>query len=930
MEGLSREKIGEDIDKALAHVTVNGVNTHDKSADKSVGNGNRYAVKARDFIDQIRRDSISTVDGIRRKNRSDEEVAALDSLEALLGSTSVGAIQAKRAADEAIAKAKIEEAKTKSKDIHNPSDLEMMSALGDRAVDSVYLKQVKQAVKKRRRLLSQINNIKAALLQLKSIQVERGTDLQRLDLENNANVKLEKLNRRLNALRRLNSSAFTVMGIYELKRLRTDAIAGKIVETEYVAEQLAKVEQGILQGKPIFIKGPPDTGKTELAKHAATKIFKLKQKKTSPVGGVKGDVESPLTGGRGLSGVPYYIVSGQNNMDSGDIAGRHAIKQSVPDTAKMIEEINAEVAKYMNSPEAYVPVGPNRKALLNKQRDAYHKLAVAIIAPKYQAGTITDFDMGPIYKAMEQGVPLIIDEANTIPQGVLILLNDILTKEPGDTVTVQEDGGSTIIIKKGFCIISTGNTGPQYKRNPLESAWKDRQGTVIDYEYLPNAVSGGMESGAKDSQLWHMMLAQMIDSNVSLTMNEGDVEEMWRLSKAIRFAQDVFEGKDDVPMPSANGGRSARTAKDMIKTTAISNRLVMTILEAYKANNMQKSFEDLLMEKFIIEKTNINEDDADRDSRAAYLEIFKKCGYFIDPNNPNLYKSSNYNIKQSVDGKINIKITGNTKREIKLRTYSSREVTQFAYGKAPSIKQSEKDKMIDRYEQLLTPGQRLILEKEKLTKELARLAQEAADLGNRMNNPRPLPNPLHKGGGQPDTQPTTPVPTSPDPLWSHPDIQSIMDKELVKGIAGEVAPGIISLETKDYKGKTATELLDQGKYDTVENYPKQYDRPEDKITTDSLEITFLNPTKSRKTADIKAEMHRLGVRPLNAHELYALGIKYPELQRKQAFIALGSAQTFGGDIHFPCLWGFDSGRLVFTYTDVDGWSDRCRFPVVRK
>ena len=206
-------------------------------------------------------------------------------------------------------------------------------------------------------------------------------------------------------------------------------------------------------------------------------------------------------------------------------------------------------------------------------------------------------------------------------------------------------------------------------------------------------------------------------------------------------------------------------------------------------------------------------------------------------------------------------------------------------------------------------------------------AYEAFELSN---NPRPLPNPLHKGGGQPDTQPTTPVPTSPDPLWSHPDIQSIMDKELVKGIAGEIAPGIISLETKDYKGKTATELLDQGKYDTVENYPKQYDRPEDKITTDSLEITFLNPTKSRKTADIKAEMHRLGVRPLNAHELYALGIKYPELQRKQALIALGSAQTFGGDIRFPYLWGNGSRRRVDASTGGGGWNDGCRFPVVRK
>ncbi len=177
------------------------------------------------------------------------------------------------------------------------------------------------------------------------------------------------------------------------------------------------------------------------------------------------------------------------------------------------------------------------------------------------------------------------------------------------------------------------------------------------------------------------------------------------------------------------------------------------------------------------------------------------------------------------------------------------------------------------------------------------------------------------------TAESQPIPSDPA-FWQKPDIQSIMDKDLVKGV--ESSPGIINLETKGFKGKTATQLIDQGKYDDIGSYPKEYDRPEDKITSDSLEVTFLNPTKSRKTTDIKAEMDRLGVRPLNAHELYALGIKYPELQRKQALIALGSAKTFDGGTRFPYLWRDGSGRKVFTGVGSDDWNDICRFPVVRK
>lgn len=71
--------------------------------------------------------------------------------------------------------------------------------------------------------------------------------------------------------------------------------------------------------------------------------------------------------------------------------------------------------------------------------------------------TVTTFQPGILTYCMENGVPLVMDEINAIDPAITMRLQDILLRKPGDTITLQEDGGEIITIKQGFCVIATAN-----------------------------------------------------------------------------------------------------------------------------------------------------------------------------------------------------------------------------------------------------------------------------------------------------------------------------------------------------------------------------------------------------------------------------------------------------------------------------------------
>lgn len=71
--------------------------------------------------------------------------------------------------------------------------------------------------------------------------------------------------------------------------------------------------------------------------------------------------------------------------------------------------------------------------------------------------TVSEFVAGPVVRAMEEGVPLILDEVNAMPTEFLKRLNKIMQLRPGDKFRIQEDSGREVVIKPGFAILATAN-----------------------------------------------------------------------------------------------------------------------------------------------------------------------------------------------------------------------------------------------------------------------------------------------------------------------------------------------------------------------------------------------------------------------------------------------------------------------------------------
>ena len=351
--------------------------------------------------------------------------------------------------------------------------------------------------------------------------------------------------------------------------------------------------------------------------------------------------------------------------------------------------------------------------------------------------TVSDFYLGPIYQAMEEGRVVIIDEVNAIPHEVLISLNHLLTRKVGDKINIQQDSGREIEIQEGFGIIMTGNLNQGQEkyidRQDMDPAFLSRL-HKIEYDYLPQNTEGTLEDEAsKENEQFQLLLVSLMDKNGNLEIPEDSLKKLWNLAKSARIIQNVFAGKelDSAYYFKEAGGRSTRY---LLKESVLSLRGLENIISQWKAECFAKELDYYVYNNFIKEGTVASD-------RAYLYQLMKdQFGFFqtkvkdFDNDGKEIEKDSwPQNPNYGSGGVVNsFDITTPKNPAEKRKFFTPRRVVEFAFGKAPERTQWPQTKETPEFEdELVDPINPEVLKLEEFMKNFKE--KEKAELWKDIN-----------------------------------------------------------------------------------------------------------------------------------------------------------------------------------------------------
>ena len=336
---------------------------------------------------------------------------------------------------------------------------------------------------------------------------------------------------------------------YEVKRrglleFRRQLMGGGFVRTASVEREVMRVLSHLQLGIPVFLRGHLGVGKTELALHVCRAYF---------------------------GGEPEFI-SGSEEATKYDIYGRTQIGAGAE------RERVAEFRKRMDE-FARMNAGSTTRELREAERQYYETIVV-------KGQTASFFQYGPLTKAMKEGRPVIIDEMDGIPHSILMRINHVLTRQPGDRVRVQEDGGDEIIVKPGFCVLATGNVkSARYRREDLDAAFLSRWWSE-DIKYPPQ------------NETYEILVASLIDRRGNLQVrNPADLDDLKRLTEAASEIQRIFMG-DRLDF-LGEGADAARGVPAALRKSVLSLRNLWNVVRPWKANDFDKPLEHYIFNEFV-------------------------------------------------------------------------------------------------------------------------------------------------------------------------------------------------------------------------------------------------------------------------------------------------------------------------------------------
>lgn len=321
--------------------------------------------------------------------------------------------------------------------------------------------------------------------------------------------------------------------------------------------------------------------------------------------------------------------------------------------------------KYLNK-EPLVVSG--RKDIAPDEIYGHQKLSV----DKETKATISEFYMGPIYRAMKEGRPLIIDEVNAIPHEVLISLNHILTRRVGEEVDIQMDSGERVTIQEGFCIMMTGNLNQgqeQYvAREDMDAALLSRIHQV-EYDYLPQKTEGALEEAGEGDELFHLILARVMDKHANIDLPEDSVRKLWNLAKAARITQDVFAGRE--VRNSFYFQQGSTPVKYLLQKSVLTMRALNKIMTQWQKEQYKQELDYYIYKEFISQSTIASD-------RAYLYQLFKdRFGFF---QSSGWEQTPDYGVGGVVTS-FNTPVPENRIEDMEF--FGPRQTVEFAYGQPP-------------------------------------------------------------------------------------------------------------------------------------------------------------------------------------------------------------------------------------------------------
>lgn len=452
----------------------------------------------------------------------------------------------------------------------------------------------------------------------------------------------------------------------ELHKLHQLMNRGKIVETDYVKSIIEKALPNLTKNPPIIVyfHGDTGTGKTALATHISRTVFH-----TEPI---------IVSGSKFLEPDRFTEEFKIERRDPvaffNDMLRNFGTKAKLKNDDDMTEIFSTIVGEKQ---DIVAKITENRRQktgqaeLTAEEKKEIEQMVNDAFANPVQGRYI----LGAMYLAMQEGRPLIIDEANAISPEVLIAFNDLMTKKVGDKIYVRT-AEKMIEVKQGFCVIWTGNTGHRYKGgryNDLDPATFNRI-APIKVQYLPQSTTelsslaektkrlelnriseslvdetdqdqtvpeigklADIKKQAKNDQIFQVLFSKVLNRRLGawvLTKKDDPdsfVKDLYRLSVAARILMNIFEGNiesstsfqspDLVRLVGDDSAVAIR--RKLLKTNLTMRTLLDKIVSSYLEDGGAMDLEYYIF-RFVSELDMFPEE------MAIVYQMFRNAGFF-DP-----------------------------------------------------------------------------------------------------------------------------------------------------------------------------------------------------------------------------------------------------------------------------------------------------------